>query len=319
MYVIVQNLDDASPEWIIPARSATCILESFYNLFDFLPYCSAADSGNSPVANEDGRHVQHSARSQSRGHRSGSQSQSQSHRSRSRQSSQRRQPSEIHGGGRGADFGAQDWSVVKLLEEYDPLNLEEVSRPYAYVADYVVPIDLSVSIADEIQKYEACVKADHDPPIMGPESDERGRKKSNKQQRTGWFEKLRDQLQRGEDIRWYVVVNGDEVRDWPEYPQERPTPVQQQQSYHTQYTLQQHIFEKDRGRRRDPKTTPQPPQAAERKPAVPEKDLPPIQRNSPRTQSKMPVDSHNVRPKTPKKGGLRRLFSRGKGDDPATP
>ncbi|KAK0619818.1 hypothetical protein B0T14DRAFT_401633, partial [Immersiella caudata] len=200
VYVVVQNLDDASPEWIIPAKSATCILESFYNLFDFLPYCSPSDHDiNSPVSSEDGNLTQNTSRAQSRGHRSRSQ--------------------RGHGGTSGADFFAQDWSVVKVLEEYDPMNLDEVSRPYAYVADYVVPVDLSVSIAEEMQKYEERVKADRDPPIMGPGSDETGRKKANKQ-RTGWFEKLRDQLQRGEEIRWYVVVNGDEVRDFPEYPQE---------------------------------------------------------------------------------------------------
>ncbi|KAK4450644.1 hypothetical protein QBC34DRAFT_61764 [Podospora aff. communis PSN243] len=321
VYVVVQNLDDASPEWIIPAKSAACILESFYNLFDFLPYCSPAERGiNSRGSSEDGNLTQNTSRAQSRGHRSRSQSQSQSHRSRSRQPSQQRQMSDGgRGGTSGADFFAQDWSVVKVLEEYDPMNLDEVSRPYAYVADYVVPVDLSVSIAEEMQKYEERVKADRDPPIMGPGSDETGRKKGNKQ-RTGWFEKLRDQLQRGEEIRWYVVVNGDEVRDFPEYPQERPTPTQQQQTHHAQYMLQQQIFEgKDRGRRRDAPGAPQPTRVVEQKPRVPEKDLPPIQSRSPVPQSKMSLDSHELRPKTPKRGGLRRLFGRGKGEDPVSP
>jgi len=322
VYVIVQNLDDASPEWIIPAKSASCILQSFYNLFDFLPFCSPSSRDiNSPVSSEDGSYAQNPSSAQSRGQRSRSQSQSQSHRSRSRQPSQRQesQAGDSHGGSSGADFFAQDWSVIKVLEEYDPLNLDEVSRPYAYVADYVVPVDLSVSIAEEIQKYEERVKADRDPPIMGPGSDETGRKKTNNK-RTGWFEKLRDQLQRGEDIRWYVVVNGDEVREWPEYPQRRPTPTQQQQSHHAQYTLQQQIFEgKDRGRRPEPAGTPQSSRVVERKPMVPEKDFPPVRSNSPALRSKMSMDSHETRPKTPKKGGLRRLFGRSKAEGPSSP
>ncbi|KAH8889651.1 hypothetical protein GQ53DRAFT_605577, partial [Thozetella sp. PMI_491] len=198
VYVVVQNLDDASPEWIIPAKSSQCLLESFYNLFDFLPYCN-----------------QQRSRSQSR--------------SLSRQQSNA--PSvplppmprsagsgaSVRGGGDGDDVRAQDWSVVKLLEEYDPMNLDEVSRPYAYVADYVVRVDLSVGIVEEIQRYEERLRADRDPPMTASASDETGRKKSTK--KPGWFEKLRDQLQRGEEIRWYVVVNGDEVRDWPDEPE----------------------------------------------------------------------------------------------------
>ncbi|KAK0751078.1 hypothetical protein B0T18DRAFT_288696, partial [Schizothecium vesticola] len=202
VYVVVQNLDDASPEWIIPAKSATCILDSFYNLFDFLPYCSPSGPGfASDSDGDDSYALQQTPRDRDRS-RSAS-VHAPSHRSRD-------PPKD--------DFGAQDWSVVKVLEEYDPQNLTEVSRPYAYVADYVVRVDLSVSIAEEMHRYEERARGDRDPPMLGHASDETGRKKGNK--RTGWFEKLRDQLQRGEDIRWYIVVNGDEVRDWPDEPPE---------------------------------------------------------------------------------------------------
>jgi exonuclease III len=37
----------------------------------------------------------------------------------------------------------------------------------------------------------------------------------------GWFEKLRDQLQKGADIGWYVVVCGDEERAAPSMEIER--------------------------------------------------------------------------------------------------
>lgn len=48
--------------------------------------------------------------------------------------------------------------------------------------------------------------------MHGP-SDEYGRKVFGaSSKKAGWLEKLRDQLQRGESIRWYVVVCGDEER-----------------------------------------------------------------------------------------------------------
>lgn len=343
VYVVVQNLDDASPEWIIPAKSATCILESFYNLFEFLPYCTPTGPGlgSPPSSEEDESYIFHTvgtpsinggsrSRSQSvatQSRRSRSQSQSQSHRSRSRgrqtsqsQRSQQRQIDDIHAGTSDEDFKAQEWSVVKVLEEYDPMNLTEVSRPYAYVADYVVRVDLSVSIAEEMQRYEERIKADRDPPMMGHASDETGRKKGNK--RTGWFEKLRDQLQRGEDIRWYVVVNGDEVRDWPEEPERRwPERTQRsasksaQKQHHAQYMHQQQIFEgNDRHKKHDSTGGPRPSRVGERRPTVPEKDMP-----MPMVRPKMSMDGHNLRPKTPKGGGLRRLFGRSRPEENYSP
>ncbi|KAI6091217.1 hypothetical protein F4821DRAFT_198489 [Hypoxylon rubiginosum] len=109
-----------------------------------------------------------------------------------------------------------NWSVVKFLEEFDPSDLTVVSGEWAYVADYVVRVDTSVSIADEISRYEARMKTDPNKAMSGP-SDEVGRRTntfSNKN--AGWFEQLRDQLQRTESIRWYVVVCGDEERTAPE-------------------------------------------------------------------------------------------------------
>lgn len=73
-------------------------------------------------------------------------------------------------------------SVVKLLEEYDPEDLASQSRPYAHVADYVVQVYLSMNVVDERARYESRVEKMKDV----------------------WFENLRDQLQNGEEIRWYV-------------------------------------------------------------------------------------------------------------------
>jgi len=257
-------------------------------------------------------------------------------------------------GGAGGDIRAQDWSAVKLLEEYDPADLASVSRPHAYVADYVVQVDLSVSVSDEMQRYEERVRkrnlAENDPPMFfAPD------KKTAKSSRSGgggggsssggggWFEKLRDQLQRGEDIRWYVVVNGDEVRDWPDdpypyypiktttalpasyqqqqpqYDTESPTIVSRppttstsakQAQHHAQYMHQQQIFEgKDRGQMQVPLV----PGIVGRGggPAVPEKDLP-----VPRLRQKISYAGGGVgteiRFKTPSKSGgeERRMFGR---------
>lgn len=89
------------------------------------------------------------------------------------------------------------------------------SGPWAYVADHVVPVNTSVSIADEMFRYEARMKRDPNRAMHGP-SDEYGRKVfGSSSKKAGWLEKLRDQLQRGESIRWYVVVCGDEERENP--------------------------------------------------------------------------------------------------------
>ncbi len=275
VYVVVQNLDDAAPEWIIRRGTARTLLESFYALFDFLPLCAPA----APAAGTNGR-----ARSQSRPRRKSASSSS--------GAPQLPLPAPVMAGtvappppprtvqqarDEADDVLSQDWSAVRLLEEYDPLDLTAVSRPHAYVADYVARVDLSEPILDHIARYEDRLRTDPDPPVTADETARRthqqGGKKSAaaKRQGQGWFEKLRDQLQRGEEIRWYVVVNGDEERSWPD---ENLTPVtttsattatataheagggvRQQQEHHAQYMLQQQIFEgadrdKDRARER---------------------------------------------------------------------
>ncbi|KAH7160301.1 AorFlbE-like protein [Dactylonectria estremocensis] len=85
---------------------------------------------------------------------------------------------------------SNSWSAVKLLEEFDPEDTRLPCRPYAYVADYVVRVDLSANVVDEMAKYRM-------------------------RQQDEWFHRLRDELQKGEDIRWYVVVCGDDVREVP--------------------------------------------------------------------------------------------------------
>jgi hypothetical protein len=206
VYVVVQNIDDAAPEWIIAPASSTAILESFYTLFDFLPELPPRQQQHGRQQSEDGDKAKRKNAGAGR----------------------TQDPPEFaippptvppkHD-----DVLHNEWSAVKLLEEYDPTNLDAVSRPYAFVADYVTRVDLSVSVAEEIVRYEerqARLPADvRAVSMVGNQSDEFYKQKkasSSTGRRGGWFEKLRDQLQRGEDIRWFVVVCGDEERFVPE-------------------------------------------------------------------------------------------------------
>ena len=124
-----------------------------------------------------------------------------------------------------------EWSVVKLVEQYDPNDITAVSQPYAYVADYIVEVSLGVAITEEIAKYETKIKGEDGPMspatpatlgTPGAELVDHSRSSSlsmrdmrRKSRRLGWFEKLRDGLQNGEDIGWHVVVCGDEERASP--------------------------------------------------------------------------------------------------------
>ena len=115
-----------------------------------------------------------------------------------------------------------------MLEQYDPADMHSVSQPFAYVADHVVEVTLGASLAEEISKYETKLRSEEmpdspvsaDPQDMampngnGHTSDSRmnGAGFGRKAAQANWFEKLRDGLQKGGDIGWFVVVCGDEER-----------------------------------------------------------------------------------------------------------
>ncbi|EGY13785.1 hypothetical protein VD0002_g4574 [Verticillium dahliae] len=207
VYVVVQNIDDAAPEWIIGPESSNAILESFYTNFDFLPEARPASG--------DRQQQQRKKAAAGTG------------------ASKRRNGSQAHNDAADPfakppppvppeedDVLLNSWSAVKLLEEYDPTDLTSVSRPYAFVADHVVRVDLSVSVVEEMAGYEermgrdsaggrAMTAASSDDFNNGKAGHKKGATSGKK---AGWLEKLRDQLQKGEDIRWYVVVCGDEER-----------------------------------------------------------------------------------------------------------
>ncbi|CAN8103054.1 unnamed protein product [Discula destructiva] len=342
VYIVIQNLDDAAPHWIVKRDSARSLIESFYNLFDFLPACTLpTTSGTRPrnrpySADDDDNASYHTSRS--------SRSQTCSHnRSRPQTSDGPSSSEQLHQNGTAAAqqqrpndpvLLAQAWSPVKLLEEYDPANLDEVSRPHAYIADYVARISDSCSIVDEIQRYESRVRHSTRPPVTGPSSDEllNGKRDTATLGRgAGWLEQLRDELQRNEDIRWYVVVNGDEERAWSAGEAALGTQSRGLVAHQQAYTLQQMVFE-DQDReleakreqlrkelgyeqnggdrlvdvRQEPKS----------KPPSPEPPVPTFSKPVQLVTETVKLSPKSSKPpRTPSRNTFRRLFSRGKADD----
>ncbi|KAI1820823.1 hypothetical protein F4861DRAFT_521546 [Xylaria intraflava] len=247
-FIAGNDIEDGATEWIVAPRSEAAIIEQFYNLYSFLPPLHPAPSPNAtPPAYQRHHHAPSNdssyvsrtssaeyhapddpAHSNGNGMAAGS-------RSTSRQSSKSLSRSRIGGpddvahntpfpafptlstsslANKKPDHGDNS-PTIKLLEEFDPKDESMASGPWAYVADYVVKVSTSVSIADEMHRYEARTKRDPNRAMHGP-SEEYGRKVFGAStKKAGWLEKLRDQLQRGESIRWYIVVCGDEERDTP--------------------------------------------------------------------------------------------------------
>ncbi|KAI1265711.1 hypothetical protein F5Y18DRAFT_44470 [Xylariaceae sp. FL1019] len=239
-YFIVKNdIEDGATEWIVAPNSQAAIIEHFHELYDFLPpFDSPRDPPQSPsylghrhAPSDDSSYVSRTNSSEYHNLEEHKSPPDDGVKTRSRSASQKSMlsPSRPRTSGRDESAYAaplspfpqtssspDDWtkshSPIRLLEEFDPKDESRVSGPWAYVADHVIQVGTSVSIADEMFRYEARAKQDPSRPMRGP-SDEHGRKiLGSSSKKTGWFEKLRDQLQRGESIRWYVVVCGDEER-----------------------------------------------------------------------------------------------------------
>ncbi|KAI0831008.1 hypothetical protein F5Y06DRAFT_203518 [Hypoxylon sp. FL0890] len=240
-FVVIQDVDEVASEWIVSRQSPVALLDQFYELFDFLPPCTRPASNLSPSLHRiQPQFPTSNGHAHSRIHSYGGQEQKdKTNRFENGENGIRRRLSKSPSRSRSlgqlnknhddvtevpspdlpevdANISFNDWSVVKFLEEFDPSDLTVVSGPWAYVADYVVRIDTSVSVAEEINRYEARMKTEPCKAMSGS-SDEEGRKINTfGNKKAGWLEKLRDQLQRTESIRWYVVVCGDEERYAPE-------------------------------------------------------------------------------------------------------
>ncbi|KAI1876839.1 uncharacterized protein JN550_000911 [Neoarthrinium moseri] len=235
-FIVLQNVEDAAPQWIIAPRSAVALLEALYELYDFIPPSALLDGNGTPTltqnyGSQNAQNRNNDSYAEERRGRRENATDSKSRgasRKRNKSSSRLRRPDrrpqtppapppppplppEPVG-----DVAFNDWSPIKMLEEYDPLNESVMSGPWAYMADYVVRIDNSISPMEEMLRYEERIKADKLRAMSGP-SDETGRKVNTiGSKKAGWLEKLRDKLQREEDIRWYVVVCGDEERRYSE-------------------------------------------------------------------------------------------------------
>lgn len=269
VHIVVHNLEDAAPEWIVAPATSVTLLNSFYTLFDFLPpsnpppasypLASAADRVVVDDGADSGTRTLKDAKKGSIGSLrelvrrpmgggkykdANNEPGKENHKPTpiSTPSSISKATATKLNGKSSKKPSFNDWSAVKLVEQHDPDDLGSVSQPYAYVADYMIEVPLGVSITEEIAKYEAkkqeeeaqlSVPSTPGTPVDGTNANagtatgnEKGsgglstpplsaREIRRRSRRLGWFEKLRDGLQKGEDIGWFVVVCGDEERRAP--------------------------------------------------------------------------------------------------------
>lgn len=115
-----------------------------------------------------------------------------------------------------------DWSRIKLLEQYDPDDMTGGPQPYAYVADYMVPVTLSIDITAEMAAYAANQRPD----VPTPASES---KSTNGETSTPtaaapaidptptWFRTICAATAGPQtEIGWYIVYCGDEERSVPQ-------------------------------------------------------------------------------------------------------
>lgn len=177
IFVILHDLEDAAADWVVGPTTSSLILSQFAEVFDFLPKVPDDESETESILDVKAN----GKKDEKKPHLDDDMS----------KPPPRVQPADD-------SVLMHQWSPVKLLEEYDPEATEGGhTRPYAYVADHAVRIDLSANIAEEMVRYEILVK-------------QRGG--------SGWLEELRKKVHfRGpppedEKIGWFVVVCGDEER-----------------------------------------------------------------------------------------------------------
>ncbi|ENH73883.1 hypothetical protein FOC1_g10011203 [Fusarium oxysporum f. sp. cubense race 1] len=170
IFVILNDLEDAAPNWVLAPASSYCILDQLHAKYDFLPELSPPTTPTQKSISAKNANIK----------------------------KQFDHVDDDHALPTSRVSDAEDavlmhsWSPVKLLEEFDVDEMVTACRPYAYVADYVVRVDLSVDVAGQMAKYYDKMAGED-----------------------GWIMKLRNELQKGEPVRWYVVVCGDDVREVP--------------------------------------------------------------------------------------------------------
>ncbi|KAI9897035.1 hypothetical protein N3K66_008057 [Trichothecium roseum] len=101
--ILMNDIDDATPDWVVTPKGGAAILAQLHRSFDFIPDVEGdpqPPEGEADADEGDGE--------------GGS------------------------GGGGGDALARCWWSAVKLLEEWDLSEEKACSRPYAYLADYAV-------------------------------------------------------------------------------------------------------------------------------------------------------------------------------------
>lgn len=225
----MHSLQDAAAEWIIAPNTALSIVQSFNKAYDFLP---ALPTEFETDTVDDAQQSLHSldlnaTRSTS------TVNTIRAPRSHARYNTDPEAP-------------FNDWCPIKLLEEYDPMDLSSCSSKHAYVADHVIQVPLSLRITPSLfsdlevirkeQRKQASklihlnkvseagdrnddsedVKAGLAAPEAGlgevlDENDTVG--DGSYRADDDWLSRLRDKLQPDEEIGWYMVVCEDEERN----------------------------------------------------------------------------------------------------------
>ncbi|KAG5934388.1 hypothetical protein E4U53_000701 [Claviceps sorghi] len=169
-FIILNDLDECAPDWIIEPVTAAVLLSQLAESFAFVPRLDEDEHGGNTrpgpkphVPRPPPRHDEDLSMPASR------------------------VPPEQD------RILMHDWSPVKLLEEYDERETVHAARPYAYVADYAVRVDLGADVLAEMALYDETLK----------------------KRNAAWFEQLRDKVQPEERSRWYVVVCDDTEREAP--------------------------------------------------------------------------------------------------------
>ncbi|KAE9363987.1 hypothetical protein N431DRAFT_356124 [Stipitochalara longipes BDJ] len=236
IHIILHDLEDAAPEWVVAPATSITLLNSFYSLYDFLPPSNPPPASYPlPAPTEKIITKERDGQPKTLTKKKGSIASLGSLGRKSRPT--KLDAKGANGNGNGAHVGDKsesdasrtkstsrdskgkkptfnDWSVVKFVEQYDPNDMSSTSQPYAYVGDYIAEVKLGASVNEEIARYEARQRAEELPPGL-PTGVLSARDIRRKSRRLGWFEKLRDGLQKGADIGWFVVVCGDEERVAP--------------------------------------------------------------------------------------------------------
>ncbi|KAG6048848.1 hypothetical protein E4U17_007013 [Claviceps sp. LM77 group G4] len=179
-FVILNDLDECAPDWIVEPLTASVILSQLAESFAFVPRLEGNDDDDK-TSKAKAQSIQAAPLPHTE-----------------------KQPSTSYDDDLSLPLTsrvppAQDrilmhtWSPVKLLEEYDENETTHGARPYAYIADYVVRVDLGADVGAAMAVYEETLR-----------------------ERNGtWFDKLRENVQPEEQARWYIVVCDDTEREVP--------------------------------------------------------------------------------------------------------